>query len=137
MLEDIGGFDPLMTASQDYDVWVRLARKYKVAYINEPLGIYHWHDGDQITKDPKKKLAAMKRIDEKNIDYINKNRRIKWYRMIYSIPVYAKDMQMRKALLIWSKAVALHPLGIYMNIKFLLRAVKGYCSTIVRRKREK
>lgn len=133
-LEDIGGFDLLMPASQDYDVWIRLAQKHKVACIAEPLGIYHWHDGEQISKDPKKKIIARERIYEKNIDYINKDRRVRWHRMVYSTPEYAKNMQLGKALSVWSKAVTLCPLNIYTNIRYLWRTIKAYISALSARK---
>lgn len=131
MLEEIGGFDPLMESSQDFDVWTRLAKKYKVAFIKEPLGIYHWHEGDQITKNPQKKISGMERINEKNIDYLNKNRRARWYRTIKLAPLYAKNLQLGKALVIWGNAVVRYPFGVYTNIEYLLRILKGfYCAYI-------
>lgn len=126
MLEEIGGFDPLMESSQDFDVWTRLAKKYKVAFIKEPLGIYHWHEGDQITKNPQRKISGMERINEKNIDYLNRDRRAKWCRTIKLVPLYAKNLQLGKALVIWGNAVVRYPFGVYTNIEYLLRIVKGY-----------
>jgi glycosyltransferase involved in cell wall biosynthesis len=43
-LDEVGLFDPgLRFGSEDIDLWVRLARRYAVAYIAEPLGKYRIH----------------------------------------------------------------------------------------------
>jgi glycosyltransferase involved in cell wall biosynthesis len=34
---DTGGFDPQLKFGEDFDLWVRIALKYKVAYLNKPL----------------------------------------------------------------------------------------------------
>ena len=68
-LREIGGFDVYMPASQDIDVWLRLAWKYQVSYVEDALVKYHTHDGECITQDPKKKINAIKRINEKHKTY--------------------------------------------------------------------
>jgi len=43
-LEEVGVYDPSFnTGSQDFDLWVRLAKKYSVGYIAEPLAKYRVH----------------------------------------------------------------------------------------------
>jgi O-antigen biosynthesis protein len=37
---DVGGYDDCFELSQDYDLWIRIAKKYKVSNIKEPL--YLW-----------------------------------------------------------------------------------------------
>ena len=39
-LQEVGGFNPAFTCCQDVDLWVRLARKYSVAHIAEPLAVF-------------------------------------------------------------------------------------------------
>lgn len=36
-LREIGGFDVDMQSAQDYDVWLRLAQKYDINYVDKPL----------------------------------------------------------------------------------------------------
>jgi glycosyltransferase involved in cell wall biosynthesis len=45
-LERIGVFDEEIRgpSTQDYDLWVRIARHYPFAYVNEPLVLYRHHD---------------------------------------------------------------------------------------------
>jgi glycosyltransferase involved in cell wall biosynthesis len=41
-LESVGGFNEEHIA-EDRDVWIRIARRYEIAYINKPLGFYRVH----------------------------------------------------------------------------------------------
>lgn len=42
-----GGFDedPLLVATEDYDLWIRLAQREPIAYLHEPLTFYRSHPG--------------------------------------------------------------------------------------------
>lgn len=46
-LLQIGGFDedPQLMATEDYDLWVRLAQREPLAYLPEPLSFYRSHPG--------------------------------------------------------------------------------------------
>lgn len=39
-LEQVGGFDENLAHNEDYDLWLRIARRHPVAYIQEPLVRY-------------------------------------------------------------------------------------------------
>ena len=39
----LGGFDGTLESSRDYDLWLRMARRYPFAAIDEPLGWYRFH----------------------------------------------------------------------------------------------
>ncbi|HQU91579.1 MAG TPA: glycosyltransferase family A protein [Pyrinomonadaceae bacterium] len=41
--EDVGGFDPRMKVGEDWDFCYRVARKYKVGFVAEPLVNYRSH----------------------------------------------------------------------------------------------
>lgn len=43
----VGGFstDRNLRVAEDYDLWLRLARQHKVAYLDEPLAVYRVHSG--------------------------------------------------------------------------------------------
>jgi glycosyltransferase involved in cell wall biosynthesis len=55
-LFDVGLFDPTFPGSQDYELVVRLTRKYPIAYIAEPLAKYRIHPG---------RLSANRELDER------------------------------------------------------------------------
>jgi glycosyltransferase involved in cell wall biosynthesis len=41
ILEEINGFDELLPCLQDYDLYIRIIKKWNAAGINEPLVLYH------------------------------------------------------------------------------------------------
>ena len=42
-LDKLGGFDNNLSA-EDYDMWLRIAKEYPIAFIDEPLAYYRVHD---------------------------------------------------------------------------------------------
>lgn len=45
-LEEVGGYDEDLVTTHDWDLWLRLAEKFKVVFINEPLSNYRVHSGN-------------------------------------------------------------------------------------------
>jgi glycosyltransferase involved in cell wall biosynthesis len=43
IFEDSGGFNTDLRALQDWDLWLRIAEKYQVCYVDEPLVYYRVH----------------------------------------------------------------------------------------------
>lgn len=39
----LGGFDPSYYGSGDWEMWLRIAERYLVGYVDEPLTLYRWH----------------------------------------------------------------------------------------------
>lgn len=63
-------------------MWLRVSKEYLVDYVEEPLVIYHIHEGEQITKSIEKIIAGRERIIEKNIEYFKNNRTDYWFCLI-------------------------------------------------------
>lgn len=40
VLNEVGGFDVTLSGPEDWDLWIRIARKYKVGYIDKSLARY-------------------------------------------------------------------------------------------------
>ena len=128
-LLDVGGFDPLMQSAQDYDVWLRLAEKYEIDYVKEPLVKYHLHDGERITSNPNKKIHGLERINEKYANYLAKDRKLWWKRHIVTARYYVLDNNAKKALSIWWKCVCRCPGYIYQNICYLFSIMQAIIQT--------
>lgn len=131
-LRSIGGFDPLMQSAQDYDVWLRLAQKYEVSYIDEPLATYHVHEGEQITRNYVKKINGLERLNAKNAEYLMRNRKARWIREIKIAPMYAGNRQIDKALVKWAQAAVMCPEQVKENARYLFQLVKLYLLNIKR-----
>lgn len=50
VLAESGGFDEGIAFSDDYDLWLRIARHHEVAYIDEPLAMYRMHADNESRK---------------------------------------------------------------------------------------
>lgn len=118
-LRFIGGFDTQMLSAQDADVWLRLAEKYEVSYVNENLVRYHIHSSDQISKSSFRRISGLERIIEKNKQYLESHPDAYWKRTIRMVPEYKKAGEIRKAIRTWLKAVAIKPNYVFENLKFL------------------
>ena len=64
-------FDLDMPASQDYELWLRICKSYKIAYVNESLVIYHVGN-EAITTNPERRIKGFSILCEKHQDIFRK-----------------------------------------------------------------
>ena len=119
--EDVGGFDVKLRTTQDYDLWLRLTRKYKFLYMNIPLVKYRLHS-QNLHKNLKQKLKDHLFIfsKEENVAHLNLfQRRIKIAREYYDFaPDFVKQKKYAYAGLCCLKAVVIYPfVGYYYRPK--------------------
>ncbi|ASJ02086.1 glycosyl transferase [Thermococcus profundus] len=69
-----GLFDPKLTSSQDWDMWLRIAKHYKFDYVNEIVAKYYVH-GRQISFNMNKYIPGRERFINKHLD-IRRNPKI-------------------------------------------------------------
>lgn len=55
-----GGFNEALPARQDYEFWLRIAKKYKIAMVEDYLFKHYIHAREQISKNANKSVAGMK-----------------------------------------------------------------------------
>ena len=65
--DDCGMFDEKLPASQDTDLYRRIAKKYQVKYLDEPLVIYHFSD-ESISSSQEKQIRGRMMLLEKYKD---------------------------------------------------------------------
>lgn len=58
VFKTVGNFDLNLKASQDYDMWIRIAENFELRCVKEPLAAYVIHSGESITKNYFKKAHA-------------------------------------------------------------------------------
>lgn len=63
VLDEVGGFDPKMPRYQDWDLWVRVARRHRFLHLPEEL-LLQYEQADSISKDVGARLAARRRMLE-------------------------------------------------------------------------
>jgi glycosyltransferase involved in cell wall biosynthesis len=58
VLEDVGIFDEKLSAAQDTDLWLRIAKQYFFATVHEPLVSIHRDGPDRITTNSRKRIQG-------------------------------------------------------------------------------
>src|SRR5208283_3974859 len=64
-LREVGGFREDLDTTEDYDLWLRLARRFEFRYIDEPLALYRVHPA-QFTQD----IAKFERRIRNNVQVL-------------------------------------------------------------------
>jgi GT2 family glycosyltransferase len=67
--EALGGFDERLTALEEWDLWIRLSKRYRFLYVDEPLVIWHSVPGS-LSTNRKAFLVSTIKILEKNTSEI-------------------------------------------------------------------
>ena len=67
VLRDVGGYDENITRQDGYDIWLKIAYRYKVANINEPLFYYRKHP-KSLTQDESALLDTQAKILKKHVN---------------------------------------------------------------------
>lgn len=57
----VGLFNPALRASEDWDMWLRVARAYAFAGLSEPLLLYRMH-GENMSADPSRMLRYQRMV---------------------------------------------------------------------------
>ena len=80
VLASVGGFDPELRRTEDWDLWIRLARTGPPAWVCEPLVAYRFHAGNVVT-DPGDMVEEARRLAAKHaipVDMTAMHRRAAW-----------------------------------------------------------
>ncbi len=128
VIKELGGFDIKMPAAQDLELWLRIAKKYKIDYVPEPLVNYYIHDGEKITKNHHKKVEALQRLLDLNMDYLKTNKKAYSFRIlssIYSVMYVSKA----KGFMLAIKAFFIYPYG----FKKMWYVLKCFVRSIVKK----
>lgn len=115
-LIEIGGFDPEMEASQDWDVWIRICKHGEVNYSDDALINYYIYPGERITNDTERRLRALLHLNEKNRDDLNKYKNAKALRKIYEMRLRAINNDFKGAVKNYIQLIRIRPKKILSNI---------------------
>lgn len=72
-LVQLGGFDESLPARQDYEMWLRISKNYRIYGVKKVLFHYIQHGMEQITNSPKKAWTGYKIVYKKYYDDYRKD----------------------------------------------------------------
>jgi glycosyltransferase involved in cell wall biosynthesis len=114
-IEEVGLFDESMRATEDRDLWLRIALRYEVAFIHKVIAHYRMSPGS-MTNDIERMLQAQRQFIEKHYGAPGCGwlaRRIALGRCYKQhAEALAHRRQLRAALFNSMRAVALYPLSV-------------------------
>lgn len=116
--EACGMFDIKMRAAQDYEMWLRIAEKYQVDYVDEPLAIVHLHTGERISTNPAKKVEGLERLNEIYAEYLAAHPAAFYIRTIKLIPFYIRMGDRKSARKAFFRAVRVRPFAVKTNLQY-------------------
>jgi len=119
-----GFFDENLKSSQDYDMWLRIAKCFTVNYVDESLVIYYVHMNDQISKNIQNKLQGSLSIIKKNESFLEENPVLMGYRLASLAPLYSLNNEQLLGMKTLIKALTLAPFNFQGNFKAILRIIK-------------
>lgn len=73
--DKVGLFDESFPASEDFDMWIRIAKHFKYDFIKQPLVIYTIHD-IRITRNREAIMKGLELLLAKHEDMFSKNEKI-------------------------------------------------------------
>ena len=117
-IEECGMFDPNMESMQDYELWLRIAQKYKLQYVAKPLVNVYLHNGKRISTNNKKKVQGAKEIYKRYEAYLDTHRSAKNARLLSLVINYARNNEFKKARRTMVQAIKTAPYRLYDNIKY-------------------
>ena len=57
----MGGFEPSLSTAADFELLARLVRRGRLAYLDEPLVIYRWHNEKWLATSPGPRAISVER----------------------------------------------------------------------------
>ena len=97
LLLEVGSFDERIRIAQDWDLYLRLAQRTLFAYVDEPLTLYHLHEGQiSNTYDGNKAyVESLSLIYEKHKDLYRRDKKARG-ELLNQIGYYQMTCGMRK-----------------------------------------
>jgi glycosyltransferase involved in cell wall biosynthesis len=123
--DKVGLFDEEMPASQDLEMWLRIAKEFQIGFVDEALVDYYIHEGESITGNIDKKRIAVKKLLDKYEVYFNSHRRQRAIRYVKASPYFAVSGEYREMIKYYFKGVMSAPYMVRFNFEFMLRNIRA------------
>lgn len=121
---EVGGYDEQLLSNQDYDLFLRIAEKYKITGVDDILVRYFIHEGDRISTDGFKQLQGRKELYQKFQEHIDNDKNLSLIWKIKMIPLKYKYNMKVEALSNLVKLLIAHPIFVLNYSKKTISSIK-------------
>jgi glycosyltransferase involved in cell wall biosynthesis len=124
-LLQVGMFDETLPSCQDWELYIRIANKYDIEYVNEPLLRYYVH-GNSITGNCNRAIEGHVILLERVLQLIEtykpklSKRNVLYYHYRKRADIYLKFRLMKKSVQFRLKSVFSNPFDVKNNLLLLL-----------------
>ncbi len=127
VFEHVGTFDESLPASQDYDLWMRIAKSYEIAFVHEPL-VKRYYSEDSITGNFDKKMKGFKIFQRKNEDLYQEHPDALNYRYAQKVQFCMMHRHIIMSAEYFIKAVCVKPISKYNVTEPTIGVIKFFRS---------
>lgn len=129
VIDSCGVFNNDLLSAQDYELWLRISKKFQIDFVDTPLVNYYIHEGERISTNIDYKIKGLEKLNELNMEYLVSNPKAMAIRKLKITPYYAVKYGYKSAFLKLFQAARVYPFQIE-NIKYILTLfktmIKGY-----------
>ena len=123
VLKEIGGFDINMPALQDWELYLRVLKKYKAVYVHKPVAIYYFYNGERISANSQNRVVAFENIRQKIIKDLENNTKSASSFYMMGTYFYSLNNDMKKAKEYYILGVKSNPYKLKRNIIVFLKMI--------------
>lgn len=118
-LDAVGPFDVLMKSAQDYEMWLRLAARYRVDTVDQPLVLYHVNGDARISVNEANRIQGLERLGEIYAGYLKAHSAARSARLVKLAPHYLKAGRRDSARRALIEAMRLRPFSVLKDLSLL------------------
>lgn len=123
VLKEVGGFDINMPALQDWELYLRVLKKYKAVYVHKPVAIYYFYDGERISANSQNRVVAFENIHQKIIKDLENNTKSASSFYMMGTYFYSLNNDLKKATEYYILGVKSNPYKLKRNIIVFLKMI--------------
>lgn len=123
ILKEFNGFREDMPALQDWELYIRISKKYNASYIHEPCVKYYFYNGERISRNSKNRIIAYEKILEEIKEELNQNNSAAYEYYMMGVYFYSISRNIKRAFIYYFKAVKLNKRKIKNNITMLIKMI--------------
>lgn len=120
-IKKVGGFDVNMPALQDWDLYLRILKENKAAYVHEPVAVYYFYEGERISAHPENRIKAYERLHKKISKDLNEHRKSASAFYLMGTYFYSLAGNIKAAMHYYILGVKNDPCNVKRNIKDFFR----------------
>ncbi len=70
VVEEVGGFDERLPFGVDWDLWIRIAARYPLGFVRQPVAVYRWHPHNLSHQRQWERLDVLRDLALKHIAHL-------------------------------------------------------------------